>query len=97
MFQKMDSDRYQRENRQERLKVIKKQKPQNAHLPDEKINYRLIQTWEVPQWIQESVADDVPEELQEYGLGKRKRNEVNYKEELSEAQWLKIVEAGGDP
>ena len=51
----------------------------------------------MPQWIQESVADDVPEELQEYGLGKRKRNEVNYKEELSEAQWLKIVEAGGDP
>ena len=35
--------------------------------------------------------------MQEYGLGKRKRNEVNYKEELSEAQWLKIVEAGGDP
>lgn len=35
--------------------------------------------------------------MEEYGLGKRKRNEVNYKEELSEAQWLKIVEAGGDP
>jgi hypothetical protein len=48
MFQKMDADRYQRENRDERLKAIKKQKPQKANLPDEKINYRLIQTWEVP-------------------------------------------------
>ena len=43
------------------------------------------------------MADDKVEELQELGLGKRKRNEVNYKDELSEAQWLKIVEAGGDP
>jgi len=37
------------------------------------------------------------ETLDEYGLGKRKRVEVQYKEQLSENQWLKIIEAGGDP
>lgn len=97
MFQKMDADRYKRENRDERIKLIKSKKPTKANLADEKINYRLVQTWEVPEWIQESVADEEVNPLQEYGLGKRKRNEVNYKEEFSEAQWLKIVEAGGDP
>ena len=35
--------------------------------------------------------------MEEYGLGKRKRAEVTYKEQLSENQWLKIIEAGGDP
>ena len=81
----MDADRYIRENREERLKVIRLHKPIKANLPDDKINHRLIQTFEVPQWIQESVAEDKVEDLQEYGLGKRKRNEVNYKDELSEA------------
>lgn len=85
LFQKMDADRYKREDRDERLKLIRQHKPNKAHLPDEKINYRLSQTWEVPQWIQESVADDTKVDIQEYGLGKRKRNEVNYKDELSEA------------
>lgn len=42
MFQKMDADRYLKENREERIKAIKKQKPAKAHLADEKINYRLI-------------------------------------------------------
>lgn len=35
--------------------------------------------------------------MADYGLGKRKRAEVTYKEQLSENQWLKIIEAGGDP
>lgn len=39
----------------------------------------------------------MPEELGEYGLGKRKRADVTYKEQLSENQWLKMIEAGKDP
>ena len=93
----MDAERYVRENRDERIKLIKSKKHTKANIADEKINYRLVKTWEVPQWIQDSVADEAENPMQEYGLGKRKRNEVNYKDELSEAQWLKIVEAGGDP
>ena len=51
----------------------------------------------MPQWIQQSAKEQPVEPLDEYGLGKRKRAEVTYKEQLSENQWLKIIEAGGDP
>jgi len=30
-------------------------------------------------------------------LGKRKRAEVNYKEQVSDAQYFKMIEAGLDP
>lgn len=39
----------------------------------------------------------MPEELGEFGLGKRKRAEVTYKESLSENAWTKLIEAGLDP
>lgn len=51
LYTKMDQDRYARENRDERLKLIKEKKPTKAGLADKKVNYRLIQNWEVPQWI----------------------------------------------
>ena len=44
--------------------------------------------------MKEEIQEDL---ITDYGLGKRKRQDVNYKEDLSEAQWLKIVDAGGDP
>ena len=50
-FQKMDQERYNHENRDERIKLIKEKKPNKRHLADDKINYRLIQDWEVPAWI----------------------------------------------
>lgn len=55
LFQKMDQERYDSEDKQERIALIKERKPHKANLPDEKINYRLIQDWEVPQWIHASV------------------------------------------
>ena len=51
LFQKMDQDRYATESRLERIQMIRDKKPHKAKLPDEKINYRLIQDWEVPEWI----------------------------------------------
>lgn len=36
-------------------------------------------------------------ELLELGLGKRKRAEVTYTDQISENQWLKCIEAGKDP
>ena len=93
---RMDRERYEREDKTERIKMIKEHKPWKAHLPDEKINYRLIQDWEVPEWIHESVQEEkkVDPFLR---LGKRKRNEVNYKEQVSESQFTKMIEAGLDP
>ena len=39
----------------------------------------------------------MPDELGEFGLGKRKRAEVTYKEELSDGAWTRMIEAGLDP
>ena len=30
-------------------------------------------------------------------MGKRQRKQVNYNDEIPEGQWLRIIEAGGDP
>ena len=85
-----------RECRTERIALIKAKKPWKAHLADEKINYRLIQDWEVPQWIHESVVEETkPDPL--VSLGKRTHKKVNYKEQVSDSQFTKMIEAGLDP
>ena len=62
------------------------------------INYRLIQEFEVPEWIKKHSQPEDPDKLiQEFGAGKRQRKTVNYNDEFSEGQWLKIIEQGGDP
>ena len=59
------------------------------------INYRLLQDWEVPDWIRTKPED--PNKLaQDFGMGKRQRKQVNYNDDISEGQWLKIIEQGGD-
>lgn len=92
----MDQERYIREDRASRLALIREKKPSKAHLPDEKINYRLIQDWEVPQWIHASVVEEKKEDPL-MSLGKRTRKEVNYKEQVSDSQYFKMIEAGLDP
>lgn len=47
------------------------------------VNYRLLQDWEVPEWIK--VKPDDPNKLiEEFGMGKRQRKQVNYNDEMSE-------------
>jgi len=96
LFMQMDQERYVREDRSARIALIKERKPQKASLPDEKINYRLIQDWEVPEWIHKSVVEE--EKVDPFlSLGKRKRAEVNYKEQVSDSQYFKMIENGLDP
>lgn len=95
LFQEMDQERYGREDKYERIAMIRENKPAKANLPDEKINYRLIQDWEVPAWIHASVVEEEKEDPMAY-TGKRARKEVNYKE-LSDSQAFKMFEAGLDP
>lgn len=47
------------------------------------INYRLMQEWEVPEWVKMKPADDSKNDI-EYGMGKRVRKQVNYNDEISE-------------
>lgn len=93
----MDQQRYEMENRSERIKLIKQKKPQKSHISADKINYRLIQEWEVPEWIHQSVVEEEKVDPLLASLGKRKRAEVNYKEQISDTAWLKMVEAGTNP
>jgi len=47
------------------------------------VNYRLMQEWEVPEWIK--IKPEDPNKNQgEYGMGKRQRKQVNYNDEISE-------------
>ena len=51
----------------------------------------------MPQWIINSVVEEEKVDPLLACLGKRKRAEVNYKEQYSDTQWLKMVEAGTNP
>jgi hypothetical protein len=43
----------------------------------------LVQEWEVPEWIR-TKKEDPNKFIQEFGMGKRQRKQVNYNEEFSE-------------
>jgi hypothetical protein len=76
--------------KEERLKEIREKSDVDlTDTPDEKINYRLLQRWEVPAWIEASTkeVDEEAELIKEFGLGKRKRNEVHYMDEISDARY----------
>lgn len=68
IFTRMDQERYVRENRDARLKEIHQRYPQ-VNLAN--VNYRLMQEWEVPEWIKAKPENKVA--LDEFGLGKRQR------------------------
>lgn len=100
----MDQERYVQEGKEERLQEIYdywqlKHKTKGVPVPNmQNVNYRLIQEFEVPEWIRQNTKPEDPDKfLQEFGAGKRQRKTVNYNEEFSEGQWLKIIEEGGDP
>lgn len=103
VFTKMDQERYLLEGKDARLQEIYEYW-QNDHnkkslpFPNlQNVNYRLIQEYEVPEWIKKNSKAEDPKEVEELGAGKRQRKTVNYNEEFSEGQWLKIIEQGGDP
>ena len=93
----MDNERYEREDREGRLKLIAEKFEEEGERVPRFMNYRLIQNFEVPDWVKDTVRDPPEDDFNEYGLGKRKRGEVTYKDALSDKQWVRIIEAGGDP
>ena len=63
---------------------------------DSNVNYRLIQEWEVPEWIKVKPVDTELEKVQLMNLGKRVRKTVTNIDNLSEQQFLKAIEEGKD-
>ena len=83
-FQEMDQERYKREKKEERLKEIK----EKLNLNDEQIksvNYRLLQEYEVPEWVKITKEKEIEAEKVEHveigGKEMRVRKQVNYRED----------------
>jgi len=86
-FQEMDKERYIKEKKDERLKEIKKK----LNLNEEQIktvNYRLLQEFEVPEWVKISKENekeyDKIEEVEIGGKEMRVRKHVNYKDDYDD-------------
>lgn len=93
-FDEMDQQMYLREGKEERMKMIMEQRP---GLKDySHINYRLIQEWEVPDWIRVKPVSKEDEEDLLMNLGKRVRKTVMNIDNLTEQQFLKALEDGDD-
>lgn len=91
MFTEMDKERYNKEGKEAIMDEIKKRQGEIQH---KHINYRLMQEWEVPDWVRHE-PDAIKQE--EHGLlGKRERKKVNYTDGLTDSQFTKIVDEGGD-
>jgi hypothetical protein len=77
IFTKIDQERYIEEGRDERIKeIINYMMHDNPHkaqtINPANINYRLLQDWEVPDWIK-TKPEDPNKFIQEFGMGKRQR------------------------
>jgi SNF2 family DNA or RNA helicase len=85
LYEQMDKERYERENRDEKIKYIEKRC--NIDMSTVKnINYRLLQDYEVPDWIHIRNPEVKEEEIM--GKGMRNRPKVNYKDEYDDYQFL---------
>lgn len=93
-FNEMDNERYILEKKDEVLEEIMKKTlvPHPKH-----INYRLMQDFEVPEWVKIRKQDLEEDSNKEYGQGKRERKTVIYNDDMTESQWTKYVEDGKDP
>ena len=86
-FQEMDEERYVNEKREERLNEIK----EKLNLNEEQlksVNYRLLQEFEVPEWVKISKENekeyDKIEEVEIGGKEMRVRKHVNYKDDYDD-------------
>jgi ATP-dependent helicase STH1/SNF2 len=88
-FQQMDADRYEKE------KLTYKHFQYPPKVEGQKFfNYRLIQEDEVPMWVKKVEVKKKDTGIQEYGKGFRTKKVVNYVDDMSDTQWLKMMEEG---
>ena len=86
-FQEMDKERYINEKKEERLEEIKSKLDLNEEQL-KNINYRLLQEYEVPEWVKISKENekeyDKIEEVEIGGKEMRVRKHVNYKDDYDD-------------
>jgi hypothetical protein len=74
LFNKMDEEMGKRENKEARVNEIMKRRP--GLMNYKRINYRLTQDWEVPEWMKVKPINKEEEKETIINLGKRNRKEV---------------------
>lgn len=57
----------------------------------------MVQDWEVPEWVKVKPITKEEETAQIFSLGKRERKELINYDNLSEQQFLRLIEEGKDP
>ena len=86
-FQEMDRERYINEKRDERLNEIKEKLDLNEEQL-KNVNYRLLQEFEVPEWVKISKENEKEyEKIEEVEIGgkeMRVRKHVNYKDDYDD-------------
>ena len=97
-FTEMDKERYINENKENRMKEIK----EKSGLSEEQmknVNYRLLQDFEIPDWIKISKEDDKEEKIEEVEIGgkeMRVRKHVNYREDFYDQEIDEILDSESD-
>ena len=96
LFEEMDKERYESEGRDDRIIEILKAHGRDYEEDTEinnKINYRLLQDYEVPEWVKinqpkkDKNSLKMDEFIQEYGKGMRnKSKQINYKDDFDDNQ-----------
>jgi ATP-dependent helicase STH1/SNF2 len=90
-YEAMDAERYQRENKDQKLREIFPQTSLDHTIKH--INYRLLQDYEVPEWVRIKVNEDNEQDrLKEYGKGMRIKQKVNYKVDIDDYKFEKLLE-----
>ena len=93
LYQKMDQERYLLEGRDQIILDYMHNNPELESVPHN-FNYRLLREEEVPAWVK--VKHDQNEDKNKV-QGKRIRKKINYSDQLTDRQWTRIFEEGGDP
>lgn len=76
IFQQMDQERYEREKRDDRInEIVNYTKIDLSSVKH--INYRLLQEYEIPDWIH--IKPEVVKEEETMGKGMRQKSKVNYR------------------
>lgn len=84
LFQKMDKERAEKERAEAKRLGLKEPKP------------RLMTDEELPEWLRVDHIN-IEEDIGDYGRGhRRKAAPVSYDDGLTESQWEKLLEEGGD-
>lgn len=82
----MDKERYELEKKDEKLQEIASKLKFDPENPPKNINYRLLQEYEVPNWIHVEIIDNKESDMKEYGKGMRSRQRINYRDENDDFQ-----------